>query len=65
MNYAARASAPPSIINTINQTQAFFAGGTTPASCGPGECAEQIALAGILDTYNNGEYPGAPRHCGD
>ncbi|MCC6072448.1 hypothetical protein ACFSQU_08375 [Massilia sp. GCM10020059] len=63
LNYASGASAPPSVIDAINQASAFFSGGTTPASCGPGECEEQIALAAILDAYNNGVYPGAPGPC--
>lgn len=65
LNYAAGASAPPSIIATINEAQAFFSSGTTPGSCGPGECEAQKNLAAILDTYNNGQYPGAPKHCPD
>lgn len=65
LNYAAGASAPPSIIATINEAQAFFSSGTTPGSCRPGECEAQKNLAAILDTYNNGQYPGAPRHCPD
>lgn len=63
LNYASGASAPPSIIAAINDASAFFSSGTTPASCGPGECEAQKTLAGILDTYNNGLYPGAPKHC--
>lgn len=63
LNYAGGASAPPSVINALNQASTFFSNGTTPASCGPGACQEQIALAAILDTYNNGAYPGAPGHC--
>lgn len=65
LNYAAGASAPPSVINAINQASTFLSSGTTPASCGPGQCQEQIALAAILDVYNNGAYPGAPGHCPD
>lgn len=65
LNYAAGASAPPSVINALNQASTFFSGGTTPASCGPGECQDQIALAAILDAYNNGVYPGAPGPCRD
>lgn len=65
LNYAAGASAPPSIIAAINEAQAFFASGTTPGSCGPGGCEAQKNLAAILDTYNNGQYPGAPKHCPD
>lgn len=63
LNYAAGASAPPSVINAINQASTFLSSGTTPASCGPGQCQEQKALAAILDTYNNGVYPGGPGHC--
>lgn len=65
LNYAAGASAPPSIIAAINDASAFFSSGTTPASCGPGQCEAQKTLAAILDTYNNGQYPGAPKHCPD
>lgn len=65
LNYAAGASAPPSVINAINQASTFLSSGTTAASCGPGQCQEQIALAAILDAYNNGVYPGAPGHCPD
>lgn len=65
LNYAAGASAPPSVINAINQASTFFSGGTTPSSCSSGQCQEEIALAGILDTYNNGVYPGAPGPCPD
>jgi hypothetical protein len=65
LNYAAGASAPPSVMDAINDASAFLSSGTTPASCGPGECQEQIALAAILDAYNNGVYPGAPGPCPD
>ena len=65
LNYAAGASAPPSVIAAIDDAAAFFASGTTPASCGPGKCEAQKTLGGILDTYNNGLYPGAPKHCPD
>lgn len=65
LNYAAGASAPPSIIKVIDDASTFFSGGTTAASCQPGQCAAQKAWAGILDTYNNGAYPGAPKACKD
>ena len=63
LNFAAGASAPPSVIAAIDEAAAFFASGTTPASCGPGQCQRQIDLAAILDAYNNGVYPGAPGPC--
>ncbi|MBZ2207594.1 hypothetical protein [Massilia soli] len=65
LNYAGGASAPPSVIAAIDEAAAFFAGGTTPASCEPGQCQRQIDLGAILDAYNNGVYPGAPGHCAD
>lgn len=65
LNFAGGASAPPSVIAAIDEAAAFFSGGTTPASCGPGQCERQKELAAILDAYNNGVYPGAPGHCPD
>ncbi|MEO7496562.1 MAG: hypothetical protein ABIT83_26230 [Massilia sp.] len=65
LNMAAGASAPSSVQTVIDNAKVFFLGGTTPASCTPGACAPQISWAGMLDTYNNGQYPGAPKHCPD
>jgi hypothetical protein len=63
LNRAAGASAPAGVQSVINAAGAWLRSGTTPATCGPGECAQQKTWAGILDTYNNGQYPGAPKHC--
>ena len=65
LNFAGGASAPPSVIAALDEAAAFLASGTTPASCGPGQCQRQKDLAAILDAYNNGVYPGAPGHCPD
>lgn len=63
LNRASGASAPSSIQTIINNATAYFSSGTTPDSCGASACATQKTWAGILDTYNNGNYPGAPGHC--
>lgn len=63
LNRAAGASAPSGIQTVISNATAFFASGTTLDSCGASSCATQKNWAAILDTYNNGAYPGAPGHC--
>lgn len=63
LNRASGASAPSAVQTVINQAVAWFASGVTPQSCGASLCATQRNWAGILDTYNNGRYPNAPKHC--
>jgi hypothetical protein len=63
LNRAAGASAPSGVQSVINAAGTWFSSGTVPSTCGPGDCATQKTWAGILDTYNNGQYPGAPKHC--
>lgn len=65
LNIAAGASAPSSIQTIISQATAFFNSGANLDSCRGSDCATQKTWAGILDTYNNGLYPGAPKHCPD
>lgn len=65
LNIANRASAPAGVRSVIDQATNYFTGGATPDSCGGAACATQKTWAGILDTYNNGLYPGAPAHCPD
>lgn len=65
LNRAAGASAPGGVQNTINAATAWFQSGVTLSTCGPGECGLQKTWAGTLDVYNNGQYPGAPKHCPD
>lgn len=65
LNIAAGASAPPGIQTVLANARTFFNSGATLASCGASACATQKSWAGILDTYNNGQYPGAPKHCTD
>lgn len=65
LNIAAGASAPSSIQAIISQATTFFASGANLDTCSAEECETQKTWAGILDTYNNGLYPGAPKHCPD
>lgn len=65
LNIASGASAPAGVRSVIDQATLYFASGATPGSCGGAACATQKTWAGILDTYNNGMYPGAPAHCQD
>ena len=65
LNRASGASAPPSVQTIINNATAYFSSGATLESCGASACATQKTWAAILDTYNNGNYPGAPGHCPD
>lgn len=65
LNRASGASAPSALQTVIANAATYFASGATPASCGGSLCEQQKTWAGILDTYNNGQYPGAPGHCPD
>lgn len=63
LNRASGASAPSSLQNIINSSSTWFGGGTTLLSCSGSDCETQKNWAGLIDTYNNGNYPGAPAHC--
>jgi hypothetical protein len=63
LNRAGGASAPSSLQSIINKSSTWFAGGTTLLSCSGSDCETQKNWSGLLDTYNNGNYPGAPQHC--
>ena len=63
LNRASGASAPAGVQTVLHHATTFFSGGTTLDSCGGSACGTQKTWAGILDTYNNGQYPGAPAHC--
>ncbi len=65
LNRTAGASAPSSVQTVINQATAWFSSGVGLGTCSGSACATQKNWAAILDTYNNGEYPGAPPHCPD
>ncbi len=65
LNRASGASAPAGVQSVIEQARTYFQSGATPGNCGGAACETQKSWAGILDTYNNGAYPGAPKHCPD
>lgn len=65
LNMAAGASAPASIQTVIANATTFFNSGANLNTCSGSACETQKTWAGILDTYNNGLYPGAPNHCTD
>lgn len=64
LNTASGASAPNSVRSVILAAGSWFKT-ATPGACVRGACQLQRSWAGILDEYNNGDYPGAPAHCPD
>lgn len=64
LNTASGASAPNSVRSIILAAGTWFAT-ATPGTCVRGACQLQRSWAGILDEYNNGDYPGGPEHCPD
>jgi len=63
LNRAAGPSAPSEVQGVINAATAWFDSGFALGQCRAGGCPLQRAWAGVLDAYNGGAYPGAPRHC--
>lgn len=62
LNTASGASAPNSVRSVIVAAGAWFAT-AAPGTCVRGACQLQRSWASILDEYNNGDYPGGPKHC--
>jgi hypothetical protein len=58
---------PSGVQNTLNTATTFFNSSTTPSTAcpSPSSCSAQTVLAGILDSYVNGDYLDGPAHCGD
>jgi hypothetical protein len=66
LNRNAGASAPQGVQDVVAAARDWFASGTSLQTCAAhGSCEQQKMWAAILDVYNNGNYPGAPPHCGD
>lgn len=65
LNAANGAYVPDGVQTTLNLAATWFAT-AVPVNCSKGgSCGPQKTWAGILDSYNNGDYPGGPPHCGD
>jgi len=67
LNQANGASVPSGVQDILNQADAWFTN-NAPSACvksgpGPAPCGQQITWAATLDDYNNGTYPGGPKHC--
>jgi len=67
LNKADGAAVPSGVQTIINQATTFFTNAGTAAAACPtnSSCGTQKTWGGILDTYNNGNYPGGPAHCAD
>ncbi len=57
------APVPSGVQDTLNLAKAWFGTNGTDACAAHGSCAVQKTWAGILDSYNNGLYPGGPSRC--
>ncbi|UVW27082.1 hypothetical protein [Massilia sp. H6] len=64
LNGRAGASAPNSLRAILLAAGSWFKT-ATPGTCLRGACQLQRSWAGMLDEYNNGDYPGAPPHCAE
>jgi hypothetical protein len=53
-----RGASAPGIADLITEAQNLLVGGITTQ-----ERARAIEIAGLLDQFNNGVYPGGPAHC--
>lgn len=62
LNIGAGASAPNSLRSIVLAAGTWFAT-ATPGTCVKGARQLQRSWASVLDEYNNGDYPGAPKHC--
>lgn len=59
---------PPGVQSTIDQATAWFTSNPPSACDGNGSCGPQKDWAAVLDSYNNGIYPGdyyPESHCAD
>lgn len=65
LNKGSSATAPAGVQTVLSKVDTWFASGVNLDSCSDSACETQKAWAGILDSYNNGDYPGAPKSCPD
>lgn len=63
LNDAKGAGVPAGVQQTLDKAVAWL-GVNGPAACtAAGSCGLQKTWAAVLDQYNNGLYPGGPKHC--
>jgi hypothetical protein len=63
LNKANGAGVPAGVQSTLDLAEAWLAANPKEICVGGGTCGAQKTWAKILDTYNNGVYPGGPAHC--
>jgi len=63
LNQANGAPVPSGVQSILNQAETFFQNNAPSACSAAGSCGLQKTWGGILDSYNNGTYPGGPQHC--
>jgi len=62
---ATGASVPNGVQETLDLAEDWLVTNTPSVCQCNGCCGPQKDWAAVLDTYNNGTYPGGPPHCGD
>jgi hypothetical protein len=65
LNVANGASVPTGVQTTLDLALAWLTANAPGACTANGSCGTQKAWAAILDSYNNGLYPGGPAHCAE
>ena len=63
LNKARGATMPAGVQATVDSASAWLAAGAGPDSCSGARCETPLTWTGILETYNHGDYPGAPPAC--
>jgi hypothetical protein len=63
LNVANGALVPDGVTQTIALATAWFQANDQSACSVNSACGTQVTWAGVLDSYNNGVYPGGPSHC--
>lgn len=64
LNQANGAYVPQGVQDTLNKASDWLTANGPSACTAKGSCGVQKDWAAVLDTYNNGEYPGGPPHGG-
>jgi hypothetical protein len=65
LNQANGAYVPPGVQATLALANTWLTVNAPSACTANGSCGTQKDWAAVLDTFNNGLYPGGPGHCGE